>query len=177
VLTDQKCEDRVTVPESTALKFDKVFEIWKPELDTLLKSVNLKLSKSTALKFHKVFEIWKLELDTLLKFVNLKLSKLNPFFDRDVKLTSNPNSSVLPIRSAVAHASPGDPLMDLMGTTSNTRTGIVDLGRSSPKSMTWSRVWSIPLHLHCCLLILMGIVHAKSHFAFRVVLVMALRCS
>jgi hypothetical protein len=56
--------------------------------------------------------------------------------------------------------------MALMGTASKIGTGIVDLGRFSPKSMTRSRVRSIPLPHHRNLLILLGFTMVRTHLDF-----------
>jgi hypothetical protein len=67
--------------------------------------------------------------------------------------------------------------MALMGTASKIGTGIVDLGLFLPKSMTRSRVQSIPLpHLHN-LLILLGFVMVRTPLGFPLALVRGLRCS
>jgi hypothetical protein len=67
--------------------------------------------------------------------------------------------------------------MALMGTASKIGTKIVDLGWCSPKSMTKSRVRSIPLPHHRNPLILVGFTMVRTCLSFLVVLVRGLRCS
>jgi hypothetical protein len=74
---DQKREERVAVLDSTTSKFDKALTSWKPEVDTLL------------------------------SFVKLKLTKLNSYFDHDARSTSNPKLGVLQLGSTTAHTSLG----------------------------------------------------------------------
>jgi hypothetical protein len=62
---DQKREERVAVLDSTTSKFFKAFTSWKPEVDTLL------------------------------SFIKLKLTKLNSYFDHDARSTSNTKLGIL----------------------------------------------------------------------------------
>jgi hypothetical protein len=82
----------------------------------------------------KLFAAWKPEVDKLLTSVKLKLSKLNSFFDRDAKLSSasKPACYRSSRRSGVVMRDPAPTA--LMGTTLISATGIVGLGRDSPKS-------------------------------------------
>jgi hypothetical protein len=90
--------------------------------------------ESAVMAFDKWFAAWKPEVDKLLTSVKLKLSKLNSFFDRDAKLSSasKPACYRSSRRSGVVMRDPAPTA--LMGTTLISATGIVGLGRDSPKS-------------------------------------------
>jgi hypothetical protein len=58
--------------------------------------------ESAATEFDKSFDVWKPEVDSSLSSVKLKLSKLNSFFDRDAKSGNCAKPGVLPLESVTA---------------------------------------------------------------------------
>jgi hypothetical protein len=55
--------------------------------------------ESAAAEFDKSFGMWKLEVDSLLSSIKLKLSKLNSFFNHDAKSGNSSKPGVLPLES------------------------------------------------------------------------------
>jgi hypothetical protein len=78
-LVDQRREERVFSLESATAEFDRAFTIWKPDVESLLTSIKL------------------------------ELTKLNTYFNRDVKMTSSPKPGALPIISVTVNSSTSGP--------------------------------------------------------------------
>jgi hypothetical protein len=70
------------------------------------RDVRVETLESTAQSLDKTLTTWKPKVESSLSAVKLELSKLNTFFDRDARSTTNPKSSVLPLRSASTPPSP-----------------------------------------------------------------------
>jgi hypothetical protein len=65
--------------------------------------------ESSTVEIDKSLAVWKPEVESSLTAVRLKLTKLNSFFNRDARAVSSPNMSVLPLESAATRSSAGQP--------------------------------------------------------------------